>query len=162
MTGVATLKETINAGSSTTDLGSAQIGSVDLQGNAGELVVHAADATLDQLTASVNAGSLRVTLGSHELAGTLSSNAGQIDLCVPDGVGLHFEVSDNIAFSHNLDERGLSHSGSTWTRDATGGVVTISLQVSGNATSFQLNPEDGCGWRARVTPTAACSSPACG
>jgi hypothetical protein len=97
-----------------------------------------------QLSATVNAGTLTVVLGAREMSGELSSNAGQVNLCVPAGVGLDLTVSDNITFNQNLDERGLAQNGSTWTRGATGGAATIHLEVSGNASSFELDPSEGC------------------
>jgi hypothetical protein len=143
-TGVSTVSGTINAGTSTFDLGTAQLDAIDLHANAGELVIHAADAALGQVSARVNAGTLTVTLGAREISGDLSSNAGQINLCVPAGVGLDLTVSDNITFSQNLDERGLEQNGSTWTRAATNAAATIHLEISGNASSFELDPSEGC------------------
>ena len=143
-TGVSTVSGTINAGTSSFDLGTAQLDAIDLRANAGELVIHAADAMVGQLSATVNAGTLTVVLGAREMSGELSSNAGQVNLCVPADVGLDLTVSDNITFSQNLDERGLEQNGSTWTRGATGGAATIHLEVSGNASSFELDPSEGC------------------
>jgi hypothetical protein len=71
-------------------------------------------------------------------------NAGAIDVCVPDGVALRFEVEEQLTFATNLDERGLSRNGRIWTRGASGG-ATIDLHVEGNAAAFNLNPSGGCG-----------------
>jgi hypothetical protein len=66
-----------------------------------------------------------------------------MELCVPDEVELRLVLTENITFSHNLDDLGLPQSGTTWTRAGSG--ERIILEVEGNASSFELNPEGGCG-----------------
>ena len=92
----------------------------------------------------MNAGRIRLDVGAAALEGDVSVNAGAIDICVPEGVGLRFDVNDQLTFVHNLGSRGLSRSGNTWTRDATGGAPEIDLSIEGNAASLTLNPEGGC------------------
>ncbi len=141
--GVAELNIDTNAGASVIDLGSGAMGTLDVEANAGSIVVRAAEADLGGLSASVNAGSISVTLGSQALTGDLSANAGSVELCVPDEVNLRIVMQDNnITFSHNLDDRGLSRDGDVWTRAGSG--ETVTLQVEGNASSFDLDPEEGC------------------
>ena len=91
----------------------------------------------------MNAGRARVTLGSGSTTGSLSANAGAMDLCVPASANLVLRVTDQLTFAHNLDDRGLTRDGDTWTRP---GAVdqTIDLRVDGNATSFTLDPDGGC------------------
>jgi hypothetical protein len=141
--GVNELEIDTNAGTTTVDLGDALLGVVDVEANAGEVIVRAGEAEVGGLSVSVNAGTLRVTLGSVALTGDLSANAGSMELCVPDEVELRLVLTDNITFSHNLDDLGLPQSGTTWTR--TGSGERIILEVEGNASSFELNPEGGCG-----------------
>lgn len=142
--GVDELHIDTNAGSSVVDLGSAALGIIDVEANAGSVIVRAGEADLAGFSASVNAGSIQVTVGDAAMTGELSSNAGSIDLCVPDDVNLRLVLEDNnITFSHNLDDRGLTRSGDVWTRAGSG--ETITFQVEGNASSFDLNPEEGCG-----------------
>ena len=132
-----------NAGTTTLDLGDAQLGVIDVETNAGEVIVRAGDAEVGGLSVSANAGTLRVTLGSVALTGDLSANAGSMELCVPDEVDLRLVLTENITFSHNLDDLGLSQSGTTWSRPGDGDRIT--LEVEGNAASFELNPDGGCG-----------------
>jgi hypothetical protein len=132
-----------NAGAATLDFGRALLGVVEVETNAGEVVIRAGDAELGGLSASTNAGTLRITLGEAAMTGDLSANAGSIDLCVPDDVELRLVVEENITFGHNLDDRGLRHEGTVWTRPGSGD--TITLQVEGNASSLDLDPEEGCG-----------------
>ena len=78
------------------------------------------------------------------MEGQISVNAGQIDLCVPDDVGLRLDVTDQLTFVTNLGSQGLDQSGTEWTREATGGAPTIDLSLDGNAASLSLRPEGGC------------------
>jgi len=91
----------------------------------------------------MNAGRMRVTLGAAATSGSLSVNAGTIDLCVPPGAGLRLDVEEQLTFVTNLSSRGLGHDGTVWSRPASGGGV-IELSVEGNAASFNLNPDGGC------------------
>jgi hypothetical protein len=111
--------------------------------NAGDLRVDAGMATIDRVHVTMNAGRVRLTLGSTAVTGDLSVNAGAIDVCVPDGVALRFRLTDQLTFVTNLSPRGLVRSGSTWSRDAAGSPV-VDLTVYGNAASFTLNPDGGC------------------
>ena len=84
---------------------------------------------------------MRLTLvGPTE--GDLSANAGAIELCVPPDAALQLEVQDQLTFATNLNSRGLTESGDTWTRAGTGGLIDLSIE--GNAASFTLDPEGGC------------------
>jgi hypothetical protein len=92
----------------------------------------------------MNAGSVDLTADADTaLSGSIDMNAGSLDLCIPDGVAFAITIEEgNITFSHNLDESGLARSGDTW-RSGTGDAA-ITLDVEGNAASFNLNPEGGC------------------
>jgi hypothetical protein len=135
---------TANAATSTMDLGSARLDEVQLDANAGDLRLTAGSATIASLDMSMNAGRMRVTLGSEGTKGSISVNAGAIDLCVPPEAGLHLDVKDQLTFATNLSSRGLTRDGNTWTRAAQGGAGTIDLDVEGNAASFNLDPNGGC------------------
>jgi hypothetical protein len=132
---------TANAAASTLDLAGADIDRLDADVNAGDLRIDAGEAALDRLDISMNAGRARVTLGAS-VEGSLSANAGAVELCVPADATLVFELEDQLTFGHNLDDRGLSRDGDTWTR--AGSEVTIRLDIQGNAASFTLEPEGGC------------------
>ena len=70
-------------------------------------------------------------------------NAGSLELCIPDGVAVAITIEeDNVTFSDNLDDSGLTRDGDTWRGG--GATPAVSLQVNGNAASFTLNPEGGC------------------
>jgi hypothetical protein len=132
---------TANAAASTLDLAGAEMDRLDADVNAGDLRIDAGEASIDRLDVSMNAGRARITLGAS-VEGSLSANAGALELCVPSDATLVFELEDQLTFGHNLDDRGLARDGDTWTR--TGSDVTIRLDIQGNAASFTLEPQGGC------------------
>jgi hypothetical protein len=141
---VGTIAITANAASATLDLPDSHLTRLDAEMNAGDLRIDASRGAIDDLDLSMNAGRIRLLVGPVNLRGDVSLNAGAFDLCVPDGVGLRLEVTDQLTFGHNLDARGLVRSGSTWTRAAAGVDQVIELAVDGSAASFRLNPDGGC------------------
>ena len=141
---VGTISLTANAARADLDLPGAHVARLDADMNAGDLRIGASSGAIDEIDLSMNAGQIRLDAGAAALEGRMSVNAGVIDLCVPEGVGLRFDVNDQLTFVHNLASRGLSRSGNTWTRDATGGAPLIDLSIEGNAASLTLNPEGGC------------------
>jgi hypothetical protein len=133
-----------NAGSSTLDLAGAALTRLTADLNAGDLLIDAGSATIDQIRVTLNAGRTRIVIGEGgPLSGSLDVNAGAFDVCVPSGAELRIRTNDQITFGHNLDDRGLSRSGNTWTRAGSSGQV-IDLSVEGNAGSLTLDPEGGC------------------
>jgi hypothetical protein len=132
----------MNAGGSTIDVKGAQLDELDVETNAGDARIDASGAQIGTLSVDVNAGRIRITLDGPVDDGSLSVNAGAIDLCVPDGAALRLVVEEQLTFATNLDNRGLDQNGETWTRQGSG--PEIALHVEGNAASFTLDPEDGC------------------
>jgi len=137
-----TIDLTVNAGSAAVSLGGADLDSFQAGLNAGDLLLDARGATITRLEASVNAGRLRITLDDQATSGTLSVNAGAIELCVPSNAALRLQVADQLTFVTNLADRNLDRSGETWTRQGSGGL--IDLLIDGNAASLTLDPKGGC------------------
>ena len=136
-----------NAGSATVDLSDGLWGALDLNGNAMSMTVDLSDAGADSLDVSVNAGSAAVQFGDKTGIGsvTLGVNAGSIEVCAPDVLGLQFTIGNEVASSHNLDDQGLSQSGNVWrTANYASADQQIDIVFSGNAASLTLNPEGGC------------------
>lgn len=133
-----------NAASATLRLPASHLTSLAAEMNAGDLRIDASDATIDEVDLSMNAGRIRMVVGTASLSGDVSVNAGAIDLCVPDGTALRFHVTDQLTFVTNLASRGLARNGESWTRSGTAGGPTIDLSLDGGAASFSLNPEGGC------------------
>ncbi len=132
-----------NASSSVLELDDATLSSLAVDANAGDVEIRLPGASVDDLSVDANAGSISIEVDEGtELTGSVEMNAGSLDLCVPDGVGLAITMSDdNVSFSHNLDDLGLTREGDVW---RSGSGDAISLSVEGNAASFTLNPEEGC------------------
>jgi hypothetical protein len=132
-----------NASSSVLDLDGATLSRLAIDANAGEVDIRLPGASVSELSVDANAGSVSIDVDdATELTGSVEMNAGSLDLCVPDGVGLAITMSDdNITFSHNLDELGLTREGDVW---RSGPDDAITLSIEGNAASFALNPEEGC------------------
>jgi hypothetical protein len=111
-----TLNVSLNAGSARIALPGAHVPDVTVSVNAGEIRMNLSEvAEVGRLIASANAGSLRLRLPAASLTGTVSANAGSVDICAPAGVGLRFRGSDNPLSSNNFEARGLVRSGRTWT-----------------------------------------------
>jgi len=139
---LATLNLTANAAAATIDLGGASVERLDADVNAGDLRIDAGDGTLERLDISMNAGRARITLGGSA-QGSLSANAGALELCVPSDATLRLQVQDQLTFGQNLDDRGLTRDGDTWTRAGSSATI-IEFDIEGNAASFTLEPEGGC------------------
>ncbi len=132
-----------NAASSTLELDDATLGSLAVDANAGEVDIRLPGASVSELSVEANAGSISIEVDdASALSGSVEMNAGSLDLCVPEGIGLAITMSeDNVTFSHNLDDLGLTRQGDVW-RSGSGDAITLSIE--GNAASFTLNPEEGC------------------
>ncbi len=138
-----TLQVTANAATTRADLGTASLEELRGDLNAGDFRAQAGSAKVAQLDLTMNAGRIRLTLGAGSTTGSLSVNAGAIDLCAPSSSGLRLTVDDQLTFVTNLSSRGLSHDGNVWSRPGSSG-DTIQLSVSGNAATFNLDPNGGC------------------
>jgi hypothetical protein len=138
-----TLQVTANAATMTADVGAAHLDQLRGDLNAGDARVQAGEASVKAVDLGMNAGRIRLTLGTGGTTGSLSVNAGSIDLCVPSSAGLRLTVDEQLTFVTNLSSRDLTRQGNLWTRPDGGG-GTIELSVSGNAAAFNLDPDGGC------------------
>ena len=139
----------VNAGSAKVALGGAHVSSLSASVNAGDAKIDLSGTSgPTSLTGSANAGTLSIALPepSATLTGSLSANAGSIRICVPAGTPLRIRVGDEPLGSNNFAQRGLTQTGSVWTRGPWDTAVSrIDLTVSANLGSITLDPEDGCG-----------------
>ena len=136
---------TANAGRASLVLDGASLSEVRVDANAGDILVDGGQATVDRIDVQVNAGRARVTLGEGATTGSLSVNAGAIELCVPPDADLRLTVDSQLTFITNLADRGLQQSsGGVWQRPGTTGAPVIDLDVQGNVASFTLDPTGGC------------------
>jgi hypothetical protein len=138
------LRVTANATSASFDLGQAALNTFAADFNAGDVKIVAGSGGTAHLEFTMNAGRVRLETGRAPMTGSMSINAGAIDLCVPDDVGLRLDVTDQLTFGTNLGSQGLTHSGTVWTRPATGGAPSIELSIEGNAAALTLKAEGAC------------------
>lgn len=132
-----------NASSATARLAGATLTSLSVDLNAGDVRIDATGARIEQLDISTNAGRVRLGVDS-DTTGSLSANAGSLELCAPGDATLRLRVEEQLTFGHNLDDRGLSRSGDVWTREGAVGAPVIDLSIEGNAANFSLDPDGGC------------------
>lgn len=140
------LRMNLNAGSSSLDLGTAEIETIDLDLNAGSVILNLGSVReMGDLSIGLNAGSLELTLPNQSLSGSIEANAGSVGLCVPPGVAMRLHTNESIVASYDYEDQGLVKQGSTWeTPGFDAAAVRIELDTAANAGSFSLNPEDGC------------------
>ena len=133
-----------NAASSDIGLDDATLTALEIDANAGEVKLRLPGASVEGFSVDANAGSISIdTDDATTLDGSVEMNAGSLELCVVESASVAIIVEeDNITFSDNLDDSGLTRRGDTWSNGD--GAAAITLTVSGNAASFTLNPEDGC------------------
>jgi hypothetical protein len=137
------LKVTANASTGTVALGGAALASLEADLNAGDLRIDTTEGRVDSIDVSVNAGRVRVRAGG-DLHGSLSANAGSMELCAPPTAALRFRVEEQLTFAHNLDDRGLTRNGDIWTREGAPGGGIVDLVIDGNAANLTLDPDGGC------------------
>jgi hypothetical protein len=138
----------INAGEATLDLAGGRWGQLDLEGNAMAMTVDLSGAEADAFELTLNAGSADVLLGAGTEFGSpvqFGANAGSIEVCMPDDIGVQVTIGENVTTGHNLDEAGFSQSGNVWRTDGYDAADTqVEIEFEGNAASFNVSPEGDC------------------
>jgi hypothetical protein len=140
------LRLELNAGSSTVELSGASIETINLNLNAGSVILDLGSVEdLGLVDVELNAGALDLTLPNQSLIGSIEANAGSVNVCTPAGTALRFNTEGSNLSSFDFEDQGLFQDGSTWqTPGFESAAVRIELDVRTNAGSFSLNPEDGC------------------
>ena len=132
----------VNAGRARLDLDGARLGELDLEVNAGALEAVLTGATLNRLALELNAGAASITLPSATFEGDLETNAGSLELCVPDDLGLRVRATTALG---STDLNGLDRVGDAW---ETPGYATApfkaDLAIDASLGSIEINPEGGC------------------
>ena len=133
-----------DASSSRLDLEGADLARLVIDANAGDVHVGLAEARVGEMGIDANAGSLTLEAdASTSLDGSVEINAGSLELCAPDDLVVAISIEeDNVTFSHNLDDQGLTRRGDTWSTGE--GEAELTLAIDGNAASFTFNPQGGC------------------
>ena len=79
------------------------------------------------------------------MEGSLTANAGSIEICTSAEVDLRFHAGDNPLGSNNFAEAGLVQDGSTWSSPGYElAQHQVELSASANLGSITLNPDGGC------------------
>ena len=141
------LTVTLNAGSGNLALDGATLDRIDMTANAaGRTVLDLERAKeVGQIGLTVNASDVAIALPAAGTTGSITANAGSVKLCAPPGTGLRLTTGDGFAASNNFDQRGLVGAGNTWeTPGYAAAAAKIDLLTTGNAASFELDPQGGC------------------
>jgi hypothetical protein len=136
------LAATVEAGRGRFDLAGAELGTVELVANAGELNADLSAATLERLTAHVNGGAAWLRLPADVFTADLTVNAGALRICAPSDLGLRVR-SDGTLTAMTYD--GLVRNNSTW--ESPGYAMAIhhaDVTISANVASVDVNPMGGC------------------
>lgn len=134
----------VNAGSGNVDLAGARVAGVDLNVNAGDVFLRLEEAAeIGDLQVEVNAGAAHVTLPNAPMRGSVSANAGAVELCRSGSIAIRITTDDNIAAAY--DFRGLVEVGDAWeTAGFDEAAEHIELDARANAGAIAVDPEDGC------------------
>lgn len=137
------LNATLNAAESALDLGAGKFASLHVTTNAGSARLVLARAEAADFEVQLNAGSLTLEMDpGTDLDGRIDVNAGSVDLCADTSIGIQITIESSVAFSHNLDDSGLTKSGDTYSSSTFATAARrVVLTVHGNAATFTLNGE---------------------
>jgi hypothetical protein len=136
---------TVNAGEATIAPAGGDLASIGLTLNAGSTLLDVETARVNRLSATLNAGAIRIVLPASGTTGSITANAGSVQLCAPSGVGLRLTMSGGFASSNDFGAAGLVQQGETWVSpDYAAATARVDLHLTGNAASFSLNPQEGC------------------
>ncbi len=138
---------TVDAGDATFDLGGSSFDRVSFHSNAiGHSRLDLSGATATSLDVEVNAGDLVVLLPtSGDLTGGIDANAASIRICAAPGTGLRLRGDGSITASLDFGGTGLVRAGDTWESPGFAGAAhRIDLATTGNAVSYRLTSLEGC------------------
>lgn len=130
------------AGQARIDLPGARIGRLALTANAAEMVVDASAASVADVSAVVNVGSLSIRLPASDLVGSLLVRAGELRICAPPGLGLRV-TSSGTGEQVRID--GVQQHGSSWQGpDYATATHRADLRVSATFGAVEIDPIGGC------------------
>jgi hypothetical protein len=133
----------VTAGHGQIGLSGAQIQRLALTANAAEVVVDASSASVADLSAVINVGSLSISLpADNDLVGSLRVGGGELLVCAPPGVGL--SITTRGVASHVTVE-GLHETETAWqSPDYASAAHRADLRVGVNFGTVAINPIGGC------------------
>jgi hypothetical protein len=133
----------VTAGHGQIGLPGTRIGTLALTANASEVVVDASRASIGDVSAVVNVGSLSIRLpAASNLTGSLRVGAGELQLCAPPGVGLHVTTGGT---AKDVTVDGVHEAASEWqSPDYASAAFRSDLQIRVNFGTVEINPIGGC------------------
>lgn len=141
-TEIEDLSFVVNAGEGRMTLPGARISRLDVTTNAGSTAIDLSEASVASLTGIVNAGMLSVRLPTADVVGSLEINAGALEVCVPEAVGLRVlhdgalgGISINGVDETDADWQSPNYASATHHAD-----LTIDVNLGG----VEINPIGGC------------------
>jgi hypothetical protein len=140
------LHVTASAGRADLTLSGARLSGVHGSFQFGDASVDLTGATVSgplELSFDFGSGSLDLPQG-QTFSGSITSNFGSLSICAPSQTGLRFTTSQNFG-SHDFASAGLVDQGGVWqTPGFENAASRITLQVSSNFGSIDLNRQGGC------------------
>jgi hypothetical protein len=125
------------------DLPGARIGRLAMTVNAAQIVIDATAASVTEVSAVINIGSLSIRLPSDsDLVGSLRLGAGELRICAPPGLGLRITSSGT---AERVRVNGVQLHGSEWqSPDYASATHRADLRVSANLGAVEIDPIGGC------------------
>lgn len=133
----------VDGGTGRMVLSGARVGALGITARAADAHVDLTGATVDHLSTSLEAGSLSVRLAADaDIAGSLTVNAGALDVCAPSGLGVRIHSSATLA---SATYPGLARNRDTWESPGYQSAAHhAELTVTATLGSVQFNPMGGC------------------
>jgi hypothetical protein len=136
------LSVVVNTGEGHLSLSGARIERLDLTTNAGLAVVDLSDADVGSLVSIVNAGALTYQLADADLTASFELNAGALEVCAPDRLGLRVRQDGDLS---GISIHGQQQTANVWqSPNYLSATHKADLQVSANLGSVEINPIGGC------------------
>jgi len=131
------------AGRSTLSLAGASIETLDINGDAADILVDGTDASVNDLDATLNFGRLSILLPQHgSYTGTVRVDAGEVRICIPYFLGVHVDFAGT---PREVRINGLEADGSVWENEGYASAANrADLSVKVNFGSVLINPIGGC------------------
>lgn len=137
------LSVVVTAGHGQIGLAGARIDRLALTVNAAETIVDASTASVAEVSAVVNVGSLSITLpAAGDLVGTLRVGGGELRICAPPGLGLRVS---SAGMAGGFIVNGLQQRESDWeSPDYASATHHADISVKATFGAVEVNPVGGC------------------
>lgn len=137
---------TVTSGTVRANLGNGPLRGLDATFNAADATINltGASSSAFSLSGTLNASSVGLILPAIPVNGSLTINAGSLELCTAPDIGLRITYNDTLS-SNNFAAAGLAQTGATWqSANYATAPIRAELRISANVSSTTLNPQGGC------------------